>query len=314
MSSLVVAGLFKFVKVDSPAKLQAQLKTVCQSQGIKGMLLVAPEGLNGTVCGSREAINALKAFLETDGRFQEMEYKESFAETMPFFRLKVRLKKEIVTLGIPGLDATEKAGTYVSPHEWNALLKDPKVLVVDVRNDYEITLGTFEGAVNPHTKTFREIPAYIENQLNPQEYEEIAVCCTGEIRCSKMWSLLKKRGFKKVYNLKGGILKYLEVMPPQDSLWHGECFVFDQRVAVGHQLALSGAKLCHGCRNPLAENAHLSPLYEEGVSCPACYDNTTDEQKNRYRERQKQVKLAKDRKQQHMGTQPHHDKAFQWNF
>lgn len=235
---IVVAALYKFTRLDDYKQLQEPLKTLCVQWGVKGTLLLAQEGINGTVAGSREAIDALSTYLQADSRFTGWEYKESSAHTMPFKKMKVRLKKEIVTLGVPGLDPTQEVGTYVSAQEWNALLQRPDVVLVDTRNDYEVELGTFKGAQNPHTQSFREFVAYTQEHLADKKDKPIAMFCTGGIRCEKSTAYLKSQGFKEVYHLKGGVLRYLEDVSPEQSMWQGECFVFDERIALGHHLEI----------------------------------------------------------------------------
>lgn len=284
----VIAALYCFTRLEDYQRLQPRLKELCTTHDIRGTLLLAREGINGTVAGDRVGIDALKSFLETDGRFSTIEYKESFDTKQPFRRLKVRLKKEIVTIGLPDVDPTQVVGTYVTASEWNALIQDPDVVVLDTRNDYEVAIGTFKGAVNPKTKTFREFPKYVRDNFDPAKTPKVAMFCTGGIRCEKASSFMKMEGFKEVYHLKGGILKYLEDVPPVETLWEGECFVFDQRVAVDHQLDRGHHLLCYGCRRPLRPEDKDNPLYEEGVSCHQCHHETTPEQKKRFADRQRQ--------------------------
>lgn len=297
----VVAALYQFVRLEDFQALQQPLQNFCRKNGIKGTLLLAREGINGTVAGSRAGIDALKAYFAQDGRFDNLEYKESWAETMPFFRLKIRLKKEIVTIGIPQVDPNDVVGTYLNPQEWNTLIQDPDVIVLDTRNDYEVDIGTFKNALDPKMKTFREFPAYVRQNLADQKKKKIAMFCTGGIRCEKASSFMIQEGFDEVYHLKGGILKYIETVPPQESLWEGECFVFDNRVSVGHGLELGSYDLCHGCRQPITAADKASPLYEAGVCCPKCAHTLTPAQKKRFQERHKQVLLAKERNQTHIG-------------
>jgi UPF0176 protein len=299
MSNIVVAALYQFTPLQDLPELQEQLQRLCKDAQIKGILLLAHEGINGTIAGSREAINQLKAFLET--RFDGLEYKESWAESMPFYRMKVRLKKEIVTLGIPSVDPSQQVGTYVNPQDWNQLISDPDVLLLDTRNMYEVEIGTFQGATNPQTKSFSEFPDFVKT-IDKTKYKKIAMCCTGGIRCEKASSYMLSQGFEEVYHLKGGILKYLETVPQELSLWEGECFVFDGRVSVGHGLELGNLDLCHGCRNPISEQDKKSPFYEQSVSCPRCYATLTPEKKQAARMRHHQEQLARKRGTKHIGA------------
>lgn len=299
--SFVVAALYKFAKVEDPKKLQQTLREFCFPLGIKGTFIVAQEGINGTVAGTRSAIDQLMAFIKSHSPFADLEHKESTSQEMPFFRLKVHFKKEIVTLGVPMVDPTASVGTYLDPFEWNQLIADPATIVIDTRNDYEVKIGHFKNATNPHTKSFREFPAFVEQHLAEKKGQRIAMYCTGGIRCEKSTSYLRSLGFKNVYHLKGGILKYLETVPKDKSLWEGECFVFDQRVAVKHGLEEGEHELCFGCRNPINPEDKLSPHYKEGVHCPECYNLRSAEQLKRAEQRQRQITLAKKRGQIHMG-------------
>jgi UPF0176 protein len=304
MSQIVVAALYKFVKLPDYETLVPRLKTFCDEQGIKVTLLLAEEGINGTVSGTREAIDALRAFLDADGRFDNLSYKESFYDEQPFYRMKVKLKKEIVTMGVNGIDPQQIVGTYVKPKDWNALISDPDVVVIDTRNSYEYEIGTFERAIDPKTETFREFPAYVAENLDPSKHKKVAMFCTGGIRCEKSTAYMKEQGFEEVYHLEGGILKYLEEVPEEESLWRGECFVFDNRVAVNHKLEKGIYDQCHGCRYPITEEDKQSERYMLGVCCPRCFDKLTEEQKTRFSERQKQIELAKQRNQAHIGVLP----------
>jgi UPF0176 protein len=236
-----------------------------------------------------------------------MEYKESFAAEHPFLRTKVKLKKEIVTMGVEDLDPNANRGTYLEAEEWNRVIADPETLVIDTRNDYEYEVGTFQGAVNPNTKAFREFPEYVKQHLDPAKHKKVAMFCTGGIRCEKSTAYLREQGFEEVYHLKGGILKYLEETPPEASLWRGECFVFDERVTVDQQLKPGGYDQCHACRRPISEDDKASPLYQKGVSCPRCYHESSAEQKARFAERQKQIELARQRGTRHLGVDQHAD-------
>ncbi|MBE9232368.1 rhodanese-related sulfurtransferase [Cuspidothrix issatschenkoi LEGE 03284] len=288
---IVVAALYKFVSLPDYRELQAPLLSFCRLQEIKGTLLLAQEGINGTIAGYRQQIDAVLAFLGADSRFTDLEHKESYTETPPFERMKVRLKKEIVTLGLPEINPNEKVGIYVQPEAWNDLISNPEVTVIDTRNDYEVTIGTFKGAENPQTQTFRDFPQYVKQHLDSSKQKKVALFCTGGIRCEKASSYLLSQGFEEVYHLKGGILKYLEAVPPEESLWEGECFVFDERVAVGHGLEIGSHELCFCCGHPISDADKSSPEYEEGISCSECFDSLTEEKRLRQQEKWKQYKL-----------------------
>ena len=306
----LTAALYKFVELPDFFALQAPLLAVCEAHGIKGTLLLAAEGINGTIAGLADDVHGVLAYLRSDVRLAELEHKESWASAMPFYRMKVRLKKEIVTLGVPDVHPALMAGQYVKPEEWNALIEQPGVVLVDTRNDYEVSIGTFAGAVSPETASFSELPAWVEREMQSggrlAEIDGIkpavAMFCTGGIRCEKSTAFLKSKGFGEVYHLQGGILKYLETVPEPESRWQGQCFVFDERVSVGHGLAEGGLALCRSCRDPLTDEARTSALYERGVSCPGCHAHTTNVQKAGYRQRQKQVDLADARKHAHIGV------------
>lgn len=287
----VVAALYKFVSLPDFAEKQEPLLSYCQSQGIKGTILLAAEGINGTIAGSRQGVDSVLAFLRSDARLADLEHKESYSQTQPFERLKVRLKAEIVTMGLPEVDPNQQVGTYVSPQEWNDLISDPEVIVIDTRNDYEVNIGTFKTAQNPQTKSFREFPEYVSNNLDPNQHKKVALFCTGGIRCEKASAFMLSQGFTEVYHLKGGILKYLESVPAEESLWEGECFVFDERVAVRHGLELGSHELCFCCGYPISEQDKASPQYEEGISCPHCFDSLTPEKRLRQQEKWKQYRL-----------------------
>ena len=301
--TVVVAALYQFTKVDDCGSLHLALRNLGIAHGIKGTILIAHEGINGTVCATRAAIDALRTFLKEDGRFDNLEYKESWANTTPFYRLKVRIKKEIVTLGVDEVDCIGGAGTYVEPRDWNKLIQDPNVIVIDTRNDYEVAVGTFQGAVDPKFKSFRAFPTYVSEQMHDQQDKKIAMFCTGGIRCEKSAAYLEKMGFKNIHHLKGGILRYLEDVPPQDSLWRGECFVFDQRTAVQHGLDLGEHGKCYGCRMPLAPSDKKSEHYVEGVQCHHCFDHHDDKHYARVRERHRQIMLAKSKNRSHLGDE-----------
>ncbi|WAL60682.1 oxygen-dependent tRNA uridine(34) hydroxylase TrhO [Thermocoleostomius sinensis] len=273
--AIIVATFYKFVKLLDCAEKRQPLLLQCQQQEIRGTILLANEGINGTIAGARNGVDAVLTYLRTDPRLADLDHKESTAETMPFDRMKVRLKQEIVTLGQPHVDPTERVGTYVDPQDWNRLISDPDVVVIDTRNRYEISIGTFQGAENPQTASFREFPAYVQAHLDPTQHKKIAMFCTGGIRCEKASSFLLSQGFQEVYHLKGGILKYLEEIPAADSLWQGECFVFDQRVAVQHGLEPGHYDMCYGCGHPISESDQQSPQYQAGICCPHCFNRHT---------------------------------------
>lgn len=311
MEQFVVAALYKFVSLPDYKEIQEGLLRECKSYGVKGTLLLAEEGINGTIAGSRAGIGGVLAYLKNDERFIDIDHKESEATSMPFIRMKVKLKKEIVTLGVEGVDPTKEVGRYVSPLEWNKLLSDPEVLTIDTRNDYEVGIGTFKGTnevFNPQTTTFREFPEYVKKNFDPKKHKKIAMCCTGGIRCEKASSYMLSLGFEEVYHLKGGILKYLEEVPEGESLWEGECFVFDERVAVTHGLKEGSYDQCHGCRHPITEEMKESEHYIRGVSCPLCYEERSPERKERSAQRQMQIDLAKERGTCHLGVNPKPDK------
>lgn len=302
MANIVVSALYKFVILEDFERLRKPLLTLMEKYQVKGTLLLAKEGINGTIAGHREGIDALLAWLRTDARFKDIETKESYEKEMPFYRSKVKLKKEIVTMGIKGIDPKKIVGTYIKPQDWNALISDPEVLLIDTRNDYEVQIGTFKGAINPNTATFREFPEYVKDQLDPKKHKKVAMYCTGGIRCEKSTAYLKGQGFEDVYHLQGGILKYLEEVPIEESMWEGECFVFDNRVAVNHAMEKGQYDQCYACRYPITEDDKKSSQYEPGVSCPHCHDKVTEKQKQRFQEREKQVKIAKERGEEHIGS------------
>lgn len=296
----VVAALYKFVRLPDYITLRDALYDTLVENKVKGTLLLAEEGINGTICGPREGIDAIKDWLDADGRFNGLSYKESYSEELAFYRTKVKLKKEIVTMGIEGIDPANIVGTYVKGDDWNNLISDPETILIDTRNDYEVAIGTFKNAVNPNTTTFREFPQWAADNLDKSKHKKVAMFCTGGIRCEKSTAYLKEQGFDEVYHLDGGILKYLEEMPEQNSLWQGECFVFDQRVAVKHGLEQGSYDQCYACRMPLSAEEMASEQYVKGLSCPHCHENTTAEQKASFAERQRQVELAKQRGEKHI--------------
>lgn len=298
---LTVAALYHFTRFPDPAVLKPGLLDVCVANGVKGSLLLAPEGINGTIAGTREGIDealaAIRALPGCDG----LEWKESFADSMPFGRMKVKLKREIVTMGQPDVDPLARVGNYVSAKDWNGLIRDPDTVVIDTRNDYEVAIGTFVGAVDPGTKSFGEFPQWWQENRERFRGKRIAMFCTGGIRCEKSTNYLLGQGINQVYHLKGGILKYLEEMPEEESLWQGQCFVFDDRVSVGHGLKPGSLKVCGACRRPVTEAEQSDPAYEEGVCCPACVDEYSADDRERFRERHRQMLLAAKRGTQHLG-------------
>ncbi len=296
----VVAALYKFVALPDYVELREKLYQHLVLNKVKGTLLLAEEGINGTICGTREGIDSVRQWLDADGRFEGLSYKESFADVPAFYRTKVKLKTEIVTMGVPGVNPQHIVGTYVKGEDWNRLIEDPDTILIDTRNDYEVAIGTFKNAVNPNTTSFREFPQWAADNLDKTKHKKVAMFCTGGIRCEKSTAYLKEQGFDEVYHLDGGILKYLEEMPEQNSLWQGECFVFDQRVAVKHGLAQGSYDQCYACRMPLSQADMQSDKYLQGMSCPHCHDQLSDEQKASFAERQKQIELAKQRGEQHI--------------
>ncbi|WP_235890244.1 oxygen-dependent tRNA uridine(34) hydroxylase TrhO [Sandaracinobacter neustonicus] len=304
--SIRVAALYKFARLNDCDAVRRKLARVCDAGGVRGTLLLAGEGINGTIAGSEHGIENVLAFIRGLPGFGDLEVKYAAAETMPFHRMKVRLKREIVTMGQPGIDPLTGAGHYVSPQNWNALISEPGTIVIDTRNDYEVAVGSFAGAIDPKTASFRDFPAWFraerERLLGSGRPPKIAMFCTGGIRCEKSTAFLKAEGIEEVYHLQGGILKYLETVPAEQSLWEGECFVFDQRVAVGHGLEAGTHVLCHACRRPVSSADQASPLYVSGVSCPACHAVRTEAQRAGYAERDRQEQLAKARGTAHIGA------------
>ena len=300
MSELLVATFYKFTKIEDLAALQKTIEACCIENDVRGIVLLASEGINSTIAGPRKGVLAVLEFLQKDPRFDGLTWKESIAKEQPFRKLRVRLKKEIVTMGVPGIDPERLVGTYIKPEDWNDLISDPDVIVVDTRNDYEVEIGTFKDAINPDITSFGEFPKWIKDNIDIQTQPRVAMFCTGGIRCEKSTALLKEAGVKDVFHLEGGILKYLEQIPEDQSLWDGECFVFDERVSVGHGLEVGEYELCRGCRYPICEEDKSSSLFREGISCPRCHDQTTDQQKARFAERQKQIELARQRGDRHI--------------
>ena len=306
--SFRVSAFYKFTPFDEPEAIRARVEAALRASGAKGTVLVASEGLNGTIAAAGAALDDAMAALKSLPGCTDLEWKESHADEMPFWRLKVRLKREIVTMGVPDTDPNALVGTYIAPEDWNELISDPDTVLIDTRNDYEFAIGTFDGAIDPETETFREFPEWFRNFRETLEAEgrkpKIAMFCTGGIRCEKATSFVKSEGIDDVFHLKGGILKYLETVPRPESKWRGECFVFDQRVSVGHGLELGSYELCHGCKHPVSATDREDERYQEGICCPACHDTLSDEQRARFAERQKQVELARKRGEAHIGRAP----------
>ncbi len=304
----LTTAMYHFVSLPHFESLREPLLKFCVSRDIKGTLLLASEGINGTVAGSKKSIHAFLDFLKNDplfeGHFKGLGHKESWSDKHPFYRMKVKLKKEIVTLGVPGVSPTKMVGKYVKPQDWNAIISDPEMVLIDTRNDYEYAIGSFKNAINPETQTFREFPEFVKTHFDPKKHKKVAMFCTGGIRCEKASSYMISEGFDEVYHLEGGILKYLEEVKPDESLWQGECFVFDQRVAIKHGLEVGGYDQCYACRYPLSIEDMQSDKYTPGISCPHCYDQHTPEKLQALTERQKQVILAKERGIEHIGTKP----------
>ena len=295
-----VAALYRFAPVADREALRDRLRAVCVAEGIRGTLLIAHEGINGTVAGPDAGLDALLVAIRAEPGFADTVARRAQAEAMPFHRLKLRLKREIVTMGVPGIDAAD-AGVRVAPAEWNALVDDPDTLLIDTRNGYEVAVGSFAGATDPATDSFRDFPAWIDANVGALAGKRVAMFCTGGIRCEKATAYLKARGHAEVYQLDGGILRYLEEVPEADSRWQGECFVFDERVAVGHALAPGSHGLCRGCRMPVSAADRASPLFEEGIACPRCHDRRDEDQRAGYAERHRQVALATARGGRHVG-------------
>ncbi|KUP94315.1 oxygen-dependent tRNA uridine(34) hydroxylase TrhO [Tritonibacter horizontis] len=290
-----IAALYKFTRFADPAALQAALQDLCEEQHVQGSLLLAHEGINGTIAGPRSGIDTVLAHIRSLRGCADLEWKEATSDHAPFGKMKVRLKKEIVTMGQPDVDPRATVGNYVEPEDWNDLIRSDDVVVIDTRNDYEVAIGTFEGAVDPKTESFRDFPAWWAQNKDRFHNKRVAMFCTGGIRCEKSTNYLLSQGVEDVYHLKGGILRYLEEMPPEQSTWQGDCFVFDNRVSVGHGLKEGPHSLCHGCRRPILPSDQDRPEYEAGVSCHQCINETSESDKNRFRERQKQIHLAKER-------------------
>lgn len=300
-NDIVISALYKFVALPTYKEMQPVILEFFEQHGVRGTVLLAAEGINGTIAGTREGMDAALAHLRSYPELADLEHKESRADEIPFHRLKVRLKKEIVAIGLDHIDPTAKVGTYVAAEEWNELISDPEVILIDTRNEYEYGVGTFQGAVNPHTYAFRQFPDYVEKNLDPAKNKKVAMFCTGGIRCEKASSLMLEMGFEEVYHLKGGILKYLEKVPQEESMWDGECFVFDDRVTVNHDLLPGNHEMCFACKRPLSPEELAHKDYHIGVSCQHCIDDVSPAQKAAFVERQKQVELARKRGDKHIG-------------
>ena len=311
MSDIVVSAFYHFTAFPDHEKLQAPIHAALNANGVLGTVLLADEGINGTVAGTQEGIDRVMAFMRTLPGCADLEHKESTASDMPFYRLKVRLKKEIVAMGVPEANPSQQVGTYVDAQDWNALIADPDVVVIDTRNDYEVSIGAFDRAVNPETESFRDFPAWFRENREALDGKKVAMYCTGGIRCEKATSLLKLDGIDEVYHLKGGILKYLETVPESESTWKGECFVFDHRVAIGHGLKQGSYDMCHACRRPITDDDKKSTNYVPGVSCDYCVDKSSDAQKKRYAQRQRQMELAEERGKPHIGVRQHVKDGFE---
>jgi len=290
-----IAALYQFSRFPDPAALKPALLALCLEHDVKGSLLLAHEGINGTIAGPRAGIDAVLAHIKSLPGCADLDWKEATADHPPFGKMKVRLKKEIVTMGQPDVDPRASVGHYVEPEDWNDLIRSDDVVVIDTRNDYEVAIGTFEGAIDPKTESFREFPQWWEENKDRFHNKRVAMFCTGGIRCEKSTNFLLGQGVEDVYHLKGGILRYLEEVPQDQSSWQGECFVFDNRVSVGHGLKEGPHDLCHGCRRPILPEDKNRPEFEVGVSCHNCINETSAQDKMRFRERQKQIRLARER-------------------
>lgn len=306
MAKYLVAALYHFVELEDYQTLQQPLIEFCEQRNIIGTLLLAREGINGTIAGPEQGVRELLDFLRADPRMASLVHKEAWADVMPFYRLKIKLKKEIVTLGVPDLKTAEMVGEYVPPAEWNALITQPDVVLIDTRNDYEVGIGTFQNAINPKTDSFSQFPEWVAEQRKPGGVlagnPRVAMFCTGGIRCEKSTAFMRSQGFDEVYHLQGGILQYLEDIPAEQSTWVGECFVFDERVSVGHGLKRGDYSFCRACRMPINAAEKALPQFEEGVSCPYCHGSLDEAKVDRLRERQKQMLLAKERQERHVGA------------
>ena len=295
-------AFYKFVHFPNYISFQSKILNFCVERNIKGTILLAEEGINVAAAGTKKNIYEVLTFLKPDNRFSDITHKESYSEEIPFHRMRVKLKKEIVSLGRPNINLSNRSGIRVDPKNWNILLADPDVVLVDARNDYEYQIGTFKNAISPKTTNFREFPAFIKEKLNTKKNKKIAIFCTGGIRCEKASSYMLSKGFENVYQLNGGILKYMDEIETDKSLWEGECFVFDSRVSVDSELAEGNYEQCYACRRPLSEKELQSNLYQKGISCPYCINETSDAQRASFRERQQQVELAEKRNEKHIGV------------
>ena len=303
----VVAALYKFVRLENAPHLRSQLQALCDQAGLQGTILIANEGINGTIAAPASAMEQMLEWLQADRRFNDMSLKLSATDSQPFLRMKVRLKREIVTMGCPDIKPAKSTGTYIEPANWNALIRDPDVMLIDTRNTYETAIGMFDGATDPNTANFRDFPkwaAELAQRPVAKRPKKLAMYCTGGIRCEKATALMQELGFNEVYHLKGGILKYFEDVPPEQSKWVGECFVFDGRVAVDHKLQPGSYQMCHACRMPLSDTDLKSSDYLDGVSCPHCKPSLSIKRASRFAERQKQIRLAAERGEQHLGANP----------
>ncbi|WP_435950287.1 oxygen-dependent tRNA uridine(34) hydroxylase TrhO [Psychrobacter sp. DM8] len=302
INNIVVAALYKFTRFNDFETYRQPILDKMTDNDVKGTLLIAAEGINGTISGTRPCIDNVLEYLRSIDAIGSFTFKESYTNEQPFYRTKVKLKKEIVTMGVEDIDPLQSVGRYVKPADWNALISDPEVTLIDTRNDYEVQIGSFQNAINPNTDTFREFPEYVAKELDPSKHKKVAMFCTGGIRCEKSTAYLREQGFEEVYHLEGGILKYLEEVPQQDSMWQGDCFVFDNRVSVNHDLEKGEYEQCFACRMPITIDDMNSASYVKGESCPHCIDKATDAQKARFRERERQMQLAKQRGETHIGS------------
>ena len=302
INNIVVAALYKFTRFADFEQYRDPILKSMLDNDVKGTLLIASEGINGTISGSRQGIDNVLAYLRSIEAIGSFTFKESYTSEQPFYRTKVKLKKEIVTMGVEDIDPLQSVGRYVKPSDWNALISDPDVILIDTRNDYEVQIGSFKNAVNPNTETFREFPEYVAKELDPSKHKKVAMFCTGGIRCEKSTAFMRQQGFDEVYHLEGGILKYLEEVPASDSMWEGDCFVFDNRVSVNHNLEKGKYEQCFACRMPITVEDMQSSAYIKGESCPHCINKATEEQKARFRERERQMQLAQQRGEVHIGS------------
>jgi len=298
----LVTAFYKFASLPDYQERKEPLYQFCKERGLKGTILLAAEGINSTISGEEKGLRELLDDLQSDPAIGDLVIKESWSDDQPFYRLKVRLKKEIVTLGMPGIDPNVRVGEYVAPEDWDTLIADPEVTLIDTRNDYEVAIGTFENAINPQMTTFRGFPDYVSRTLDPQKHKKIAMFCTGGIRCEKASSYMLEQGFESVYHLEGGILNYIEKISSEKSKWQGECFVFDKRVSVNENLEEGDYAQCYACRRPLSENDMQSEQYEKGVSCPHCFGARDEKDLSAFRDRQMQVELAASRNERHIGS------------